>query len=109
MNPAGNHIVEISVDALHERLAAGTPVQVVDVREDWEWASGHIAGAVHIPLNELPARLGEIDPARAAAFICHLGGRSEMATRFALQRGLTRVANVAGGMDAWQARAYAVE
>jgi rhodanese-related sulfurtransferase len=102
-------VPEMSVEALHACMATGADVQVIDVREDWEWAQGHIAGAVHIPLSELPWRLGEIDVARAAAFICHLGGRSELATRFARQHGLSRAANVPGGMDRWEAHGYPVE
>jgi rhodanese-related sulfurtransferase len=104
-----NGVPEMSVEALHARLASGADVQVIDVREDWEWAQGHIAGAVHIPLNELPVRLGELDVARAVAFICHLGGRSELATRFARQHGIARAANVVGGMDRWEAHGYPVE
>src|SRR5438105_6781816 len=107
MNDYG--VPELSVEALHDGMASGADVQVIDVREDWEWALGHIAGAVHIPLGELPRRLGEIDVARAVAFICHLGGRSEMATRFARQHGFSRAANVPGGMDRWESRGYRVE
>src|SRR5205085_8577610 len=104
-----NAVPEMSVEALRARLATGADVQVIDVREDWEWAQGHIAGAVHIALSELPARLGEIDAARTVAFICHLGGRSELATRFARQHGISRAANVGGGMDRWEAHGYPVE
>ena len=103
-----NGVPEMSVEALHARLATRA-AQVIDVREDWEWAQGHIAGAVHIPLSELPVRLGEIDAARAVAFICHLGGRSELATRFARQHGISRAANVVGGMERWEAHGYPVE
>jgi rhodanese-related sulfurtransferase len=104
-----NDVPEMSVEALHARMASGAAVQVIDVREDWEWAQGHIAGAVHIPLSELPVRLGEIDMAGAVAFICHLGGRSELATRFARQHGISRAANVVGGMESWESRGYPVE
>jgi rhodanese-related sulfurtransferase len=104
-----NAVPEMSVEALRARLATGADVQVIDVREDWEWAQGHIAGAMHIALSELPARLGEIDAARTVAFICHLGGRSELATRFARQHGISRAANVVGGMDRWEAHGYPVE
>jgi rhodanese-related sulfurtransferase len=104
-----NAVPEMSVEALQAHLAARADVQIIDVREDWEWAQGHIAGAVHIALSELPARLGEIDAARAVAFICHLGGRSEMATRFARQHGISRAANVVGGMDSWESHGYPVE
>ena len=102
-------VPEMSVEALREGMASGADVQVIDVREDWEWAQGHIAGALHIPLGELPRRLGEIDVAHEVAFICHVGGRSEMATRFARQHGLSRATNVADGMDSWEARGYPVE
>lgn len=109
MNPGDDGVPEISVEALHQRLARGADVQVVDVREDWEWARGHIAGARHIPLLQLSDRLGEIDATRDVAFICHLGGRSALATRFALRRGLAGAVNVAGGMDGWEARSFSVE
>jgi rhodanese-related sulfurtransferase len=99
---------QMSVEALYAQLISGASVQVVDVRDDWEWAQGHVAGAVHIPLAELPRRLGEIDPTRPVAFICHMGGRSAMAARYAHQHGLAGAANVVGGMESWQARGYPV-
>ncbi len=105
---------EITVETLRERLAGGAvegggrPALVVDVREDWEWAHGHIAGAAHIPLQQLPGRLAELDGAREVYFICHLGGRSAMATQFARAHGLPGAANVQGGMDAWESRGYPI-
>ena len=102
---------EITVEALRERLAGGAGGQqarVVDVREDWEWAQGRIPGAAHIPLQQLPARLAEFDDADEVYFICHLGGRSEAATRFARAHGLPDAVNVQGGMNAWEARGYPV-
>lgn len=109
MAESNGRVPEISVETLHERVGAGAEIQVVDVREGWEWARGHIAGATHIPLGDLPARLGEIDAARDVAFICHLGGRSEMAARFARQHGLSGALNVQGGMDSWESRGFPVE
>jgi len=101
---------EIEVEALRERLTTGgeQAARVIDVREDWEWAQGHIAGATHIPLGQIPTRLSELDGAREVYFICHLGGRSEMATRFARQQGLVGAINVGGGMDAWESRGYPI-
>ena len=103
-------VPEIAVEALRERLAGGVgqAARVVDVREDWEWAQGHIAGATHIPLGQIPTRLNELDGAREVYFICHLGGRSEMAARFARQQGLTGAINVRDGMDAWESRGYPI-
>jgi rhodanese-related sulfurtransferase len=77
-------------------------VTVLDVREDSEWAAGHIDGAQHIPLGDLPARLGEIDAERPIQVVCHLGGRSARATAWLQAQGYN-ASNVDGGMDAWQA------
>jgi len=79
---------------------------VLDVREPDEWAGGHIAGALHIPLGELPARLGEV-PAGPLVVTCRAGGRSARATAFLRDRGVDAT-NLDGGMQAWDAagRAY---
>jgi rhodanese-related sulfurtransferase len=73
---------------------------VLDVREDHEWAAGHIAGAVHIPLGQLPSRLGELDPSARTLVVCHVGGRSARATAWLQGQGHDAV-NLEGGMDAW--------
>ncbi|MCL3817204.1 rhodanese-like domain-containing protein [Aeromicrobium wangtongii] len=75
---------------------------VLDVREDHEWEAGHIDGAVHIPLGEIPGRVGELDPTVRTLVICHLGGRSARATQWLQAQGHD-VTNVEGGMDAWRA------
>lgn len=74
---------------------------VLDVREDDEWSAGHIDGAVHIPLADLPARASELDPAVRTVVVCHMGGRSSQATAWLRGRGHD-VVNLDGGMDAWQ-------
>lgn len=76
-------------------------LMVVDVRETHEWHAGHIAGAVHIPLGDIPARVGELDPSVRTLVICHLGGRSARATQWLHAQGHD-VVNVAGGMEAWE-------
>lgn len=75
---------------------------VLDVREPHEWEAGHIDGAVHIPLGEIPSRVGELDPSVRTLVVCHLGGRSARATQWLHSQGHD-VTNVAGGMDAWEA------
>ncbi len=74
---------------------------VLDVREDHEWAAGHIDGAVHIPLGQLPTRVGELDPSAPTFVVCHLGGRSARAAEWLHAQGHD-VTNVAGGMEAWE-------
>jgi rhodanese-related sulfurtransferase len=54
--------------------------QLLDVRADHEWEAGRIAGAAHVPLPELPQRLGEIDKDRPVVVYCRGGNRSSMAT-----------------------------
>jgi len=54
--------------------------QLIDVRVDHEWEVGHIAGATHLPLDELAERTGEIDKDRPVVLYCRGGNRSTMAT-----------------------------
>ncbi|MBB2497929.1 rhodanese-like domain-containing protein [Amycolatopsis echigonensis] len=78
-------------------------VALLDVREDDEWAAGHAPAAVHIPLGELPARVGELaefPEDNPVYVICRSGGRSARATAWLNASGWDAV-NVAGGMGAW--------
>ncbi|MFC0628188.1 rhodanese-like domain-containing protein [Kribbella deserti] len=84
-------------DLTDEMLA---DVHVLDVREDDEWARGHIAGAQHIPLGELQARVAEVPKDQRIVCVCAVGGRSGMATQFLNAEGRD-VINLDGGMYAW--------
>lgn len=75
---------------------------VLDVREDDEWASGHVPGARHIPLGELQARVAEVPADRTVLCVCAVGGRSAKAAHFLGSQG-REVLNLDGGMHAWQA------
>ncbi|WP_375498152.1 rhodanese-like domain-containing protein [uncultured Jatrophihabitans sp.] len=79
---------------------------LLDVRENEEWAAGHIAGAVHVPMNEVPQRLsydpGPITPEATVVVICKVGGRSAQVTAWLRQQGYQAV-NLEGGMLAWDA------
>ena len=86
-----------AVAALH---AAGKVV-LVDVREPWEWEICHVAGALHIPMGQVPARLAEIPPERPVVVMCHHGMRSHQVAQFLLGQGYADVANLDGGIDAW--------
>jgi rhodanese-related sulfurtransferase len=74
--------------------------RILDVREDYEWSAGHAEGAVHIPLDQLPARLDELDPDEDLYVICRTGGRSFRAVQWLVGQGYSAM-NVAGGMDQW--------
>jgi len=79
------------------------------VRNPDEWAQGHLPGAVHIPLASLPERVTEIDSTRPVVLQCRGGGRSAIATSVLLARGLSNVANLKGGYDAWVAERLPTE
>lgn len=74
---------------------------VIDVRMPEEVQMAAISGAINIPMNDLPTRLGELNPEAPVAVLCHHGMRSEMASRFLERNGFTDVAHLAGGIDAW--------
>jgi rhodanese-related sulfurtransferase len=74
---------------------------LLDVREPREWETARIAGATLIPMREIPARFGELDPAREVVTICHHGGRSQHVAMFLEKNGFAKVHNLVGGVDAW--------
>ena len=89
----------ISVAELASRRKAGSAPLLLDVRLPQELAIVQLPGATHIPLHELPRRLGELDASAEIAVMCHHGGRSAQAVNFLLQRGFRRPRNVDGGID----------
>jgi hydroxyacylglutathione hydrolase len=102
-------IPEISVTELAADIKAGRDLQVIDVREPDEWHSGHIPGAMHIPLGELGRRMTELDYHRPLVVVCRSGNRSTIATSVLLQAGRTDVHNLDGGMLGWTRAGLPVE
>jgi rhodanese-related sulfurtransferase len=84
---------------------------VLDVREPGEFndALGHIHGARLLPLSQLAARAGELDPERAWVAVCRSGTRSAQATLLLQKIGFGKVANLAGGMLRWRSEGLPVE
>lgn len=75
---------------------------VLDVRNHSEWATGHIPGAIHIPLAELPHRLQELPADGTLVTQCATGGRSAIAASLLLMAGAASVENLSGGIEAWR-------
>ena len=85
-----------------ERRAAGTPMTLLDVREDWEVKLAPApTDYVHIPMGEITRRIGELDPSRETVVICRSGGRSMQVAHFLEQQKFASVANLDGGILAW--------
>jgi rhodanese-related sulfurtransferase len=79
---------------------------VLDVREPVEWQYGHIDGALHIPMNELPSRLDEL-PDEQLLVVCKVGARSARVVGWLVQQGRKAV-NLDGGMLDWVAAGRAM-
>ncbi|MCW2846925.1 MAG: Rhodanese domain protein [Marmoricola sp.] len=75
-------------------------VTVLDVREPVEWQHGHIEGALHIPLTQIPDRSDELPVDQQLLVVCKVGGRSSQATAFLREKGFEAI-NLAGGMIDW--------
>ena len=91
---------EIDVEELDRLIEQGT-VRILDVREDHEWAGGHVAGAVHIPARRLHERLGTLKRGKPYAVICASGSRSRGATDVLIAAGFEDAVSVRGGTGAW--------
>jgi len=92
---------QLEAQQLHQRLHQGNPPLLLDVREDWECAIASIEGARHIPMNEIPERIDELEPERETVVICHHGMRSEQVARYLEQNGFIDVSNLSSGIDGW--------
>lgn len=80
---------------------------VVDVRALWEWESGHIQGAIHLPLSELEERRRELLAFDTIYFYCQSGGRSHVAAEI-FHNDVSESINVNGGIAAWKLAGYPI-
>ncbi|MDR9391937.1 MAG: rhodanese-like domain-containing protein [Trueperaceae bacterium] len=103
-NPYG--FEDIDPNELQRRLDAGDAT-VIDVREEFEYAQGHIPGATLIPLGEIPSRVDEIPD--DAILVCRTGARSGNACAWLATQGKANLANLDGGTMAWTMEGYDVE
>lgn len=94
--------MDITVQELKERLDNGEKINLVDVREEYEYEEDNIGGLL-IPLGEIADRLDELEHLKNEEVIvqCRSGRRSETAQKFMQGQGFTNVRNLIGGMLAW--------
>ena len=86
-----------------EQLIADHPTwRLVDVREPNEYRTGHAPSAISLPLSQFPERGHELSAYEGVVLMCRSGGRSAMACSYAEDMGIAHVANVSGGIIAWQ-------
>ena len=97
--PAIPQLSPAETQALLQRLGAAG--RLLDVREGWEFDMVHVAGSQHIPMDQVPQRLKELNPEHTYAVLCHHGRRSQQVANFLDSQGFSHLVNVAGGIDAW--------
>jgi hydroxyacylglutathione hydrolase len=93
----------VSAPEVAEELASLGPPLLLDVRTPREWAAKHVDGSVNVPLNHLQERIAEIPRERSIAVHCAGGYRSSIAVSILQQYGITNLAEMAGGLAAWEA------
>src|SRR3954471_21890703 len=94
--------IDVSADEVAERHRAGA-VQLIDVREGYEWDAGRIAGARHIELGAVAGEAATIDRDTPVVFYCRVGSRSAMAASAFRQAGYDAY-SMDGGIGAWVER-----
>lgn len=85
-----------------QELIAKGDIDVIDVREPSEWATGHIPGARLVPLARLRGAFGDANVGKRVLFLCERGGRSKQAAELATQNGIGEIYNLDGGTAGWR-------
>ncbi len=92
--------LEILPAEVKKKLDAGEKLLLVDVREGWEFAQGHIAGSLHIPMGTIPANLQKLDGDEDVICYCHHGMRSMDVANWLHGQGV-KAKSMSGGIDRW--------
>lgn len=106
-NPSvSNAQTQLDPDAFEKLVNTDENVQLVDVRTPQEVAGGYIAKAVNLNISDpdFKARLAKLDKNKPVAVYCAVGGRSGRAASMLTEMGFTKVYNLAGGINAWNAK-----
>jgi hydroxyacylglutathione hydrolase len=98
-----SRIDQMTVEELHAAVKGHETLQVVDVRSPREWRSGHVEGAINMPVGDIPVRARELSEEAVIATICEGGYRSSLAASLLAHEGFAHLINVVGGMSAYRA------
>ena len=105
VDDAKTRVREVTVEDVMQMKDKGEDVVVVDIREDGEWAAGHMPGSIHLGRGVLENRVHQVlpDPATPVVLYCGGGNRSALAADVMQVMGYTNVASMAGGWRSWLA------
>jgi rhodanese-related sulfurtransferase len=96
-------------DTVRQRLERDPSVQLVDVRSRAEWLSGHLPGAISVPLLDLDSRIQLIDPSRSSLVYCYEGFRAATAASILLREGSREISILIDGVEGWLALGLPLE
>jgi len=102
-------ITDITIDDYQTQFTDATQYQLVDVREEDEYAEGHLPGAINIPLSDFQSRIDEISEDSPVVLVCAKGGRSSMAADQVAGQGYENVYNLLGGTMEWMNKGLPIE
>ena len=111
VDEARSRVKEISIAAYGERLMRREPHVLVDVREDHEWAKGHLPGAMHLGRGIVERDIESYFADRSTPIVCYCGGgyRSVLVADSLQKMGYTNVVSLAGGYRGWAVAGLKVE
>ncbi len=92
---------DVTVKELKHLIDSGTSINLIDVRESYEYDFCHIEGSRLIPIRQILARVNELSPDGEYIFYCHVGERSAWVVNSLRQHGFKNVKNLKGGIDQW--------
>ena len=92
---------EIDVKTLNQKLSAKEGLILLDVRTDQEVFISKIEGSIHIPMNDVPLRINELDKGKEIIVQCKSGKRSARVCEFLLKNSFNNVKNLKGGIISW--------
>ena len=91
----------MKVTELDKLLKNGSSPTIIDVREDFELEISKIDSAMHIPMNQVPKRLEELNPDNEYVVMCRTGVRSSQICEFLINQNFRSIANLTGGINEW--------
>jgi hydroxyacylglutathione hydrolase len=100
---ATRSVTRCTMADLTERILGGADITVIDVRQDAEWAGGHLPGAVHVLAPDMPAIVDRLDREAPIAVHCATGYRAALGVSLLLRHGFADVWHVIDGVEAWSA------
>jgi molybdopterin/thiamine biosynthesis adenylyltransferase/rhodanese-related sulfurtransferase len=98
----GASVPEVTPILLKRMLDEGMEVELVDVREPFEYQICHLEGSKLVPMGQLQAKVGDLSKSKTVVVYCHHGRRSANAVSYLTSAGFTDVRNLRGGIEAWR-------